>query len=158
LQEELGGRFGVVGELMRGRWVPDLPALERSDVQNYLLSSVQDGARILGGGFEEVSECSGSDGVYFVIETAVSRELVFPALLGSLRQYALFRKRDSSLLLGLRSRASEWCRARGFRPWVADMAVCSAATLAMFPSTHEVLSRPHVESAIRTSSLLPDLA
>jgi hypothetical protein len=158
LQEELGGRFGVVGEVMRGRWVPDLPSYERSDVANYLLSSVEDGARILGGGFEEVADDFGADGVYFIVETSGSRELVFPALLGAIRQYALFRKRDSSLLLGLRSRASEWCKARGFRPWVADMAVCSAAVLAMSPSAHEVLSRPRVELAIERSSLLKDLA
>lgn len=158
LQDELGGKFGVVGRLMRGRWVPDLPSVDRSDVQNYLLSSVENGARILGGGFEEVAEGDGRDGVYFVVETSESRELVFPALLGSLRQYALFRKRDSSLLLGLRSRASEWCKARGFRPWVVDMAVCSAVTMSMSPSAQEVRSRPLVESAIAASSLLPDFA
>jgi len=156
LQEEFGGRVGVVSAVLGRRWVPDLPTRRLSDVANYVLASVQNGASVLGGGHEKISDGDERDGVYFIVETAESQELVFPALLGSLRQYALFRERNSSLVFGLRSRASEWCRARGLRPWVADLAACSAVSLACMPSTHEVSSRPLVESAIRASTPLSE--
>jgi hypothetical protein len=157
LQEELGGKFGVVGMMRRGRWAPDLPSSELSPAANYLVASMENGVRLLGGGVEEVSEGDERDGVYFVLEDSSGRrDVVFPHLLGSLRQYSLFRQRDLSLALGLRSRASEWCRARGFLPWVADLAVCSAVSLALHPSVHERLSSSRVKSAIKSTPLLPE--
>lgn len=157
LEAVVGGGGGRVSAWLRGRWVPDLPSHRHTPVQRYLLASVENGARILGGGSEKTVEGDGTEGteMYFVLETAKSTEVVFPSLLGSLRQYALFRERTSDLLLGLRSRASEWCRARSLRPWVADLAVCSAVNLAMEPSTHEGESAPRVRRAIERLPLLP---
>jgi len=134
----LGGRNGIVGQMMRGRWTPDLPTPSNPDVQNYLLASIENGARLLGGGVEEVDvERNPKDGVYFVIETLTGVDLVFPALLAKLRQYALYRERDDAVLGSLRTRAIDWCRTVKLEPHVSDLAVASAVSLAMVPSTHE---------------------
>jgi len=147
LQDMLGGPDGCVGAMFRGRWAPDLPSVHRSDVQNYLLASVQNGVKILGGGSERVAEGrSDLDGLYFVVETSErSTELVFPALLGRLRQYALWRERDDTLLSALRTRAVDWCRAVALRPHVADLAVASCVSIAFEPSLHERSTRPRVD-------------
>lgn len=166
LQRDLGGRFGVVGEVLRGRWEPDLPSDHGSDVLRYVAASVENGVRILGGGFADIGpheeeketrerylrrceEC-----FYLLVSTEGGDDVVFPHLLGHLRQHSLFRQRDSALLLGLRSRAVEWCRARGLVSWVADLAVASAVSFAMELSTHEVLTAPRVEAAMEASPLL----
>jgi hypothetical protein len=167
LQKDLGGRFGVVGEVLRGRWEPDLPDEHGSDVLRYVAASVENGVRILGGGFADVSGPTEGEeetpeqasrrvekGFYLLVATEAGDDVVFPHLLGHLRQHSLFRQRDSALLLGLRSRAVEWCRARGLVSWVADLAVASAVSFAMEFSTHEVLAAPRVEAAMEASPLL----
>ncbi|AJA41111.1 hypothetical protein [Magnaporthe oryzae RNA virus] len=147
LQDMLGGPDGCVGRLFRGRWTPDLPSSKRTDVQNYLLASIENGVKILGGGSEKVAPDRPSlDGLYFVVETSErSVELVFPALLGRLRQYALWRERDDTLLGALRTRAVDWCRAVALRPHVADLAVASCVSIAFEPSLHERSTRPRVD-------------
>lgn len=158
LESALGGRNGVVGQMIRGRWTPDLPSPHHPDVQNYLLASIEDGAKLLGGGVEEVGvERHESDGVYFVIETLAGVEIVFPNLLAKLRQYALYRERDDAVLGSLRTRAVDWCRGVKLMPHVADLAVASAVSLAMVPSTHERSTLSRVQSAKRIpwQSLLP---
>lgn len=171
LQEELGGRWGVVGEVLRGRWEPDLPEQHGSDVLRYVAASVENGVRILGGGFarvglERAEEGESEDslrerrsraaekGFYLLVSFEGCDDVVFPHLVGHLRQHSLFRQRDSSLLLGLRSRAVDWCRARGFDSWVSDVAVASAVTLAFERSTHEELAIPRVEAAMEAFPLL----
>jgi len=165
LQEELGGRFGVVREVLRGRWEPDLPEEHGSDVLRYVAASVENGVKILGGGFVRVGPGDEDEtvehrrlreekGFYLLVSTEGADDVVFPHLLGFLRQHSLFRQRDTSLLLGLRSRAIDWCRARGFDSWVSDVAVASAVPLALEPSTHEVLASPRVVAAMEASPLL----
>jgi len=155
LQDDLGGRFGVVREVLSGRWEPDLPTDYDTDVLRYVASSVENGVRILGGGFTGVGpEVPEETGFYLLVASPEGDDVVFPHLLGHLRQHALFRKRDSGLLLGLRSRAIDWCRARGFASWVADMAVCSAVSLAIEPSCHELAAASRVESSLAETPLL----
>jgi hypothetical protein len=166
LQKDLGGRYGVVGEVLRGRWEPDLPSVYGSDVLRYVAASVENGVRILGGGFADSGPPEGEEETreqflrrrekcfYLLVATEEGDDVVFPHLLGHLRQHSLFRQRDSALLLGLRSRAVEWCRARGLVSWVADLAVASAVSFAMELSTHESLTAPRVEAAMEASPLL----
>lgn len=160
LEAALGGRRGVVATLLRGRWTPDLPAPEKPDVFNYLLGSVENGVKILGGGATEVEGDGGGytlDGVYLVVDTGEGVEVVFPQLLGRLRQYSLGRKRDGLLFSALRSRAVEWCRTKRLRSHVADIAVASAVSYAMEVSTHERLTISRANRAIEASHSLPTL-
>lgn len=170
LQAVLGGEDGVVARVLKGRWVPDQPGQARPDVQNYLLSSFETGARILGGGFiseAPVTQAAAEGGwvhrvpavepdrLYFVVEVGGSIELVFPALLGKLRMYALGRERDAALFGALRTRAMGWCKGvLGVAHHISDMAVASAVSLAMEPSTHERLSVARAQRAIQDATSL----
>lgn len=167
LEGFLGGRKGVVATLVKGRWVPDLPGRERGDVQNYILGSIHGGAKFLGGGTvavrkdeedgdtRKVSEVPLQDRVYFIVDTGDEEPaLVFPELLGKLRTYALFRERDSTLLGALRTRAQQWCRARRFDAYIMDLAVASASSMAMMPSTHEQVASVRAWRAVRKAGKL----
>jgi hypothetical protein len=138
----LGGRHGVVANVLRGRWQPDLPSPARSDVQNYLLGTLGTGVRILGGGYVRggsLQQAETSDRVYFIVDDGEKAELVFPALLGKLRIYALGRERNGQLFGALRTRAQSWCKGvMGDAHHISDLAVASAVALAMNPSEHEV--------------------
>lgn len=153
LETLLGGRKGAVGTFVRGRWTPDLPAPGNDGRWNYLVASVGNGARVLGGGLEQVDhERNPAHGVYFHLDTGEEIQVVFPYLLGKLRQYALFRERDELLLSALRSRAIEWCKGEGLRAYVSDMAVAGAVSLAMEPSTHEAVAQAHVTRVAAAST------
>jgi len=154
LEGVLGGRRGVVATYLRGRWTPDLPSEARSDVSNYCLATIPDGARCLGGGIIYGEGANPEPNVYLVLDIGGDAEVIFPDLLGKLRQYALFRKRDELLLGTLRTRALEWCKAQRFRSWVSDLAVAAAVGLAMTPSAHEQLASARVARACG-SPLLP---
>jgi hypothetical protein len=137
-----------VGALIRGRWTPDLPSREQSDVSNYLLATVSGGAKVIGGGLRTVpSSERQEDGVYIVLETQGGRSLCFPNLLGRLRSYSLFRDRDRLLLGSLRARAEEWCRSRGFDSWLTDLAVAGALELSWPVAPHHRFARRCWESA-----------
>lgn len=131
-----------VGALIRGRWSPDLPSSQQSDVANYLLSTVSGGAKVIGGGLRQVPPSQPKeDGVYFVLETVSGRSLCFPNLLGRLRSYSLFRDRDRLLLGSLRARAEEWCRSRDFPSWLTDLAVSGSLELAWPVAPHHRFAR-----------------
>lgn len=162
LEAVLGGKEGVVGTILRGRWCPDQPALSNPDVQNYLLASFESGARILGGGFigkdntpGEEAPVADADSIYFLVDVGGQVELVFPALLGKLRQYALGRERTGELFGALKTRAMGWCKGvMGSAHHISDMAVASAVSLAMEPSTHERRAVARVHQAIQNASSL----
>lgn len=146
---------GRVGTWIRGRWTPDLPTDANPDVCRWLMASLPTGAKVLGGGLEQVTTTDWRDGFYLVVAFPDGRRLVFPELLGRLRQYSLFRDRDVLLLGGLRARAVEWCRARGLRSWVAEVAVSSAVALAFEPSTHEEVDHLLVKERQTPTPALP---
>jgi len=138
LEGLLGGRHGVVGLVVRGRWVPDLPSTRRSPVANALLSNLRGGAKLLGGGVVERTggETPGSV-VYYHLELPEGESvLVFPDLLSRLQSYAVFRPRDSALVGALRARAREWCKLE-VPAWVWPLAIPSAVALAMRTSVSE---------------------
>jgi hypothetical protein len=132
----------------------------RPDIQNYVLGSIEDGARLLGGGVT-APKGTGKDQepgqVYFIVDVGLGGQLVFPRLLGSLRTYALFRERNSDLLGALRTRAQGWCKGVGLEPHIMDMAVAGAVSLAMNPSTHERLAIAHVEETVHGKLPSPPL-
>lgn len=154
-EELLGGKRGVVGRMFKGRWLPDLPSDRNVGAHNYLLATIQGGAKVLGGGLVKNEGTSDPGcGLYFVVELEDgSTETLFPSLLGHLRQYALFRERTLDLALGLRSRGTEWCKSSGFLPWVSDVAVASAVSQTFLHSTHEKLSASRVNSCLEQSPL-----
>lgn len=106
LQKYLGGRSGVVGELVNRRWTPDLPNDQRPTIANALLGMLDCEAKLLGGGV--MPSEAGSNEVFLVVETNSGRLVICPELLANLALYACFRPRTQELLLGLRSRAREW--------------------------------------------------
>jgi hypothetical protein len=119
MEAALGPVPVTVGELIRGRWLPDLPSSEFSAGLNLVLAQRADGVRIHGGGSVLGREKDDGTGrrekvPYFVCELRDgSLETVFPDLLSSLSAYAFMRKRDATLLLALRSRAVEWSKRAG---------------------------------------------
>jgi hypothetical protein len=156
LEAALGGRSGTVAEFVRGRWTPDLPSPLSSSVLAYARGSIPNGVRVLGGGLQELSgEQKRDPEVYLILDDGFSVEVVFPQLLAKLRQYALYRERDEQLLGSLRSRAGEWCRAVGLPNHVADLAIASATSYAMIPSTHEELAIQRVVRASGAPPLFP---
>jgi len=139
LDSLLGARCGLVGRLVRGWWVPDLPAAGRSPVANALLANLKGGARLLGGGV--IHRKAGDEGhghVYYVLELASGETLtVFPELLSRLQAYSCFRRREEALVPALRARGVDWCRSSGLPCWVWPMALPSAVALSMRPFVEE---------------------
>lgn len=152
LESVLGGRHGVVGRFVRGRWTPDLPTKEPSTAYAYLAGTIRNGVRCLGGGTFKGKEET-EPVVYLVLDDGEDVQLCVPELLGRLRLYALFRKRDDVLLGALRTRAVEWCRNRGLSSWASDLMVGPTIGFAMTPSTHEELSTLRVQRAMGGSTL-----
>lgn len=157
LEACLGGRKGCVAAFVGRRWRPDLPDNGRPCIQNYLLGSIEGGARLLGGGVAAAKgeeDENPADRIYFIVDSGSGGELVFPALLGNLRTYALFRKRDRELCGALRTRAQGWCKGVGLRPHIMDMAVAGAVPMAMMPSTHEILASSRAHEAVQKANHL----
>lgn len=134
-----GRRVGLVGRLVRGWWVPDLPAAGRTAVANALLANLKGGARLLGGGV--VQRKTGEEGrghVYYVLELASGETVtVFPELLSRLQAYSCFRRRDVALVPALRARGVDWCRSSGLPAWAWPYAVPCAVAMSMQPTLEE---------------------
>jgi len=138
---------GVVGKLVRGRWTPDLPSEAFSPELNLLLSKAKGGVRILGGG--SVVGKSGDDEEkvpYFVVEHPDGTvETCFPQLISSLSSYTFFRKRESTLVLALRSRALDWCKRKGLSSSSTEVAVSTAIRWAWHVGDLELYGRHNME-------------
>lgn len=152
LEGALGGRHGVVGRFVRGRWTPDLPSDTTATANAYLSGTIPNGVRCLGGGTFKGNE-EAEPVVYLVLDDGEDVQLCVPELLGRLRLYSLFRKRDDVLLGALRTRAVEWCRNRGLASWVSDLMVGPTVGFAMQPSTHEEVASSRVHRAMGNSIL-----
>jgi len=109
------GRVNFVSRLLRGRWRPDLPDLERSQVANAMSTLVDSGVIVKGGGtLPKVGE-EGFE-VYLNLELKDgSHHTIFPSLVGELKCYAAFRPRDRDTLMALRFRALQWCKRSSLR-------------------------------------------
>jgi hypothetical protein len=176
VEAALGTRYGTLGQLVKGKWVPDhIPPGAPREVA-WLLGSVENGARLLGGGviagrpsqadklkacgtclFKVERDCScpapapmqvGEEQLYLVVEIKGEISVVFPSLLAKLRLYALCRQRNEQLLGALRTRAVEWCKAASLDEVSSDLAVSGSLGLAMLPSTSERVTRAQVARAM----------
>jgi hypothetical protein len=173
----LGTRYGTLGQLAKGKWVPDHISPTAPREVAWLLGSVEGGVRLLGGGVingrpgkvtpsERCANCSGKvpdcacvrpagsrtapgeQCLYLVVDIRGEVSVVFPSLLAKLRLYALCRQRDVQLLGALRTRAVEWCKAQDLDEVSSDLAVTGALGLAMMPSTLERVTHAQVAQAM----------
>jgi len=130
LEAVLNLRRGQVGELLRGRWTPDLPSPEYPAGLNVVLSQLKDGATLLGGG--EVRGQGGGRVCYYHLGLPDgSRELLFPSAVSKLAAYALLRQRDATLVSALRLRALEWCKSEGLADDLRLIVVSSTMRLVL---------------------------
>jgi len=132
LQALLGGDVGVVSNLVRRRWQPDLPAPEKAPLVNFMAALSEDGVQILGGGSVPAWR---DDGVitreaYLTVRLIDGHvATVYPSLLAKLVTLAAFRKRDQATMALLRMRALEWARGVGIS-W-ADFAAGMVDTVCL---------------------------
>jgi len=143
LQDYLGGRPGVVGELVRGRWVPDLPADSRPLAANALLGLFQHEAKLLGGGVLPTAVTEHE--VFLVVETRAGRVVIAPALLAKLSLYACFRPRSPELLAGLRTRAREWFSEKGVADLASAFVLPDTVAMAFSETAPEALARERLD-------------
>lgn len=144
LQAYLGGRPGVIGDLVRGRWVPDLPAAGRPLSVNALLGLADLELKLLGGGVLPTTVLEHE--VFLVVETRDGRRVVAPALLAKLCLYACFRPRTPDLLSGLRARAREWFSEKGVADMASAFVLPDTVELAFAESAPERLARGRLGS------------
>lgn len=154
LQEYLGGRPGVVGRLVRGRWVPDLPAPSRAASANAILALLDGEAKLLGGGVLRSGDPSINE-PFLVVQMEHGREIVCPNLMGFLCRNTFGRERDAVLLATLRSRAVEWCKDKKVPAFEQPLIIPGHVSLAMRLSAPERFA--HESLAAAGISPYPDL-
>jgi len=143
LQAYLGGRPGIVGDLVRRRWTPDLPSSDRPAIANALLGLLDCEAKLLGGGVMPSAESAHE--VFIVVETPKGRLVVCPELLASLALYACFRPRTQELLAGLRSRAREWFSKKEIPASVAAFVLPDTVACSFSETAPERLARERLD-------------
>lgn len=146
LEDYLGGRPGIVGQLVKGRWEPDLPLSSRPLSANSLLALLDCDAKLLGGGVLPTGYAEHE--VFLVVETATGRHTVAPRLFARLAQYACFRPRTQELLAGMRSRANEWFKEKTVAPEAAALVLPSTVELAFSQTAPERLSRERLDDVL----------
>lgn len=152
LQQVLGGDFGAVSRLFRRRWTPDLPSDSCGSVVNFMAAFSEDGVEFLGGG--TLQGQGGNVVVYVHVRLEDGSVLtVFPELLASLSNRALFRGRGSALLALLRLKALEWRKEQGLPHHRFSFGLADTLSLAMRSSSWESRSLERVAEA-RTDALL----
>jgi len=143
LQHYLRGRPGTVGNLIRGRWVPDLPNSQLPLSANALLGLADQELKLLGGGVLPTTVTEHE--VFLVVETNDGRRVVAPALLAKLSLYACFRPRTQELLAGLRSRAREWFSEKGVADLASAFVLPDTVELAFHETAPERLARGRLD-------------
>jgi len=144
LQEYLGGRDGAVGELIRGRWIPDLPSSDRPLAVNTVLALLDGDTKVLGGGLLRCDDPEANE-PFIICQRDSGREVIVPNLLGRLCRNTFGRERDSSLLAQLRSRAVEWCVSHKVVESVIPLIVPGHVALALRETAPERLARESLE-------------
>nr|QDH89454.1 MAG: hypothetical protein H4Rhizo432507_000001 [Riboviria sp.] len=139
-----------VGSLLQGRWTPDLSKEFALPAASMFVAAREGSVKFLGGGTLEKS--AGKDGeekkVYGYVNAVhegTSFRLV-PELLAKLTAYATFRKRDATLVSGLRMRCVEWCKTHGFTAEETAEMLAPTVALAYLPSAQEVCGQKLLEA------------
>jgi len=155
VEQYLGGRPGVVGKLMKGRWTPDLPDHGRTPSANVILGMIDADVKLLGAGALPTNLSAGDKPgkkigpalkVFFVVEFVGCRRIVVPDLYSSLASYACFRPRNEDLLGGLRSRTREWLRENCVHELVHATVLPDAVELAFSQTAPERLARERLDA------------
>jgi len=149
LELVLGVPHGRLGQLVRGRWTPDLPSAGYSPGLNVLLTQFEDGCKILGGGsisrLDKDGVVTGSEPYYHVELSDGSRDVVFPGLLSKLCAFAFLRERNATLVSALRLRALEWCKEAGFSSPVTYLSLPGALRAAWTVSSRALACQEALE-------------
>jgi len=150
LQAYLGGRPGIVGDLVKRRWTPDLPLSSRPLSVNALLGLLDHEAKLLGGGVLPTADAPDPAKrlpvePFLVVETAKGRLVICPTLLAHLSLYACFRPRTQDLLAGLRSRAREWLRENGIAELASAFVLPDTVAAAFSETAPERLARERLD-------------
>lgn len=138
---------GTVGQLVRGRWTPDLPSPSFSAGLNLVLTHRIEGVKVRGGG--SVAGRNKDEDVrvpYFVVESPDgSMDTLCPDLLSALSTYSFLRERDATLVSALRLRAQEFCKKHSLSSSVTWQLVPSAVRWAWDVSARERLVREGIQ-------------
>lgn len=142
LVEKLGLERGKLGSFLAGRWIPDLPSYARDSAGHFLSSLLANGAKVLGGGLLPTSRKVGQETVtgetpYLRLGLGVHEHVVLVDLLAKLALYACYRRRDSTLVAALRTRAIEWAKDHGVLDRDAALLVPGTVALAFLRSSPE---------------------
>jgi len=150
LSDELELERGLLGKILRGRWTPDLPSGDHTQGTRDLLGMLSSGARVLGGGLvrktpmpEDAVDDAGApkpdhlwweNVSYLRLDYQGCEVMILVPLFHALTVRAAYLKRDSKVVLNLKSRAIEWCRARFVAP--EHVAACVPGTVALAMVRH----------------------
>jgi len=145
LQDYLGGRPGIVGELVKGRWTPDLPSPARPLVVNNILGILDGEVKLLGGGVLPCDDLFRHEPFLVCEIEGRGRQVIVPNLLGRLCRGTFGRERDASLLAQLRSRAVEWCSEAKLPQSLVPLLVPNHVALALIETAPERLAREMLE-------------
>jgi len=152
LQQRFGGRRGIVAEVFRGRWTPDLPSTMDATAVSAMKTLVADGARVLGGGTCPRGGEEGGEEVFLHLELQDGSWLtIFPSLVAELCCFAGFRPRDPVLLMSLRFRALQWVNKVQMRWLDASLGIHGSLVLGA------MVSGPEKMASMAARNLAPSL-
>nr|QLL27758.1 hypothetical protein [Erysiphales associated ambiguivirus 1] len=132
LRAGLGLENGTIGQLLAGRWTPDLPDHGAKNGRLWAASLVS-GARVLGTGtFRNSCKVRDDDvdvSTWVALGLGTHDIVVVPELLAKLSWYAWGRPRAEPLFTALKMRAAEWAKSAGLHP--VDAALVLPGTVAL---------------------------
>lgn len=129
LGESLQIKRGLLGAFLTGRWRPDLPRTEGPSVSAWFSALIVGGVKIVGGGLCAVGDVDQQRQPFVRLLVGETVVTVLPGLLARLSNYSAFRKRTPNLVAALRTRAIEWCKAKGVLD--VDSCLCIPGTVAL---------------------------
>jgi len=109
----LGVSGGVVGKLLRGRWVPDLPTRQWHHHAALLANQLDSGLNVVGGGVVHCLDDKPDQAYLVVVHPDGVRSVVYTELLFKLASYVYLRERNALLVESVKLRALDWCKKVG---------------------------------------------
>jgi hypothetical protein len=147
----------VVGSLLRGRWTPDLTTEFGVKAQALLVAARGRSLKFLGGGILEKTRGEGEKQehirmsyVWASVEGRVVK--LYPELLARMSNYALYRKRDASLVQALRTRGATWCKEANMTQEEILETLGPSVAVSFLPATGEEVGAGLLRSDISAGS------